>query len=431
MILFRRWTSVLIGSLVVLFYLFVSYGKPTVQRWPIICNTTNAEPAYCLKRYIDLSSVHPQMYGGTDAYVSVDHSTLFIIGIIFQDLSLFPSTFPLWCEFNTGEISAGGRDALDSHSHTFIRTCPIPALVQTKLDDLNYNVTVRFIQPYSNNATTLAKWYPICPHAFRCPPSQRSLTKPTFSSLTSSTYQYEVAICSLVNSPFRVLEWILFYQMMGIEHFFLYVQASQEEIAAIRKILELLIHDNYVTLIPWNPEEFMEPMRSSHWGARQTQANNHCLSKYGMLAKWIGILDRDEYIVPLGKYESLPQVLRALDDPSMIAIGFSNWFYGQGEIQKGELLIEERIYKERQISEPLRRKLFMKTDRTYMHSVHVLTSPFDHQRDMTTTKVANEYNEARMVHYKESHRHENDYVYDDHMLAYASELHRRQNKISV
>jgi hypothetical protein len=89
-------------------------------------------------------------------------------------------------------------------------------------------------------------------------------------------------------------EWVAFHRVVGVERFFLYDNASEDEHL---EALAPYIEDGSVTVHPW-------PVFPG-----QGSAYDHCIARHGDEARWIAFLDVDEFLFsPTGR--ALPEVLR-------------------------------------------------------------------------------------------------------------------------
>jgi Glycosyltransferase family 92 len=132
-------------------------------------------------------------------------------------------------------------------------------------------------------------------------------------------------------------EWIEFYLMMGVEHFIIYDNDSNDRLL---EILQCYIDDGIITYIPWPPKEVPPPIEArtkfEYWqdtwfrDSLETCLNNDwpihrqgpCQlaaftdairrTKNGV-SRWLGIWDVDEYIYPRQhcKYNTMADLLRA------------------------------------------------------------------------------------------------------------------------
>ena len=116
-------------------------------------------------------------------------------------------------------------------------------------------------------------------------------------------FKYQVSICLIFKNEAPYLkEWIEYHRLIGVDHFYLYNNNSEDN---FRDILEPYIANNIVTLVDF-PQQYA-----------QLAAYNDCYRKAKDESKWIGFIDTDEYINLidsnsikdfLHKYSSYPAV---------------------------------------------------------------------------------------------------------------------------
>lgn len=112
---------------------------------------------------------------------------------------------------------------------------------------------------------------------------------------SSKDYKYNVAICAIFKNEAKYfLEWIEYHRLIGVDHFYLYNNFSDDDYL---EILASYIEQGVVTLIDW-------PIKYG-----QKQAYDDCLNKYKNEAEWLGFIDLDEFINPL-KHDDIKRWLR-------------------------------------------------------------------------------------------------------------------------
>ncbi len=112
------------------------------------------------------------------------------------------------------------------------------------------------------------------------------------------TFQYELAVCAIFKNEGRFLqEWLTFHHGIGVNHFYLYNDASEDD---FQSVLQPWIARGLVTIIEWPTQA-------------QVPAYNHCVRTFRQQAKWIAFIDLDEFLFsPQG--QDLPQVLQEYAD---------------------------------------------------------------------------------------------------------------------
>jgi hypothetical protein len=96
--------------------------------------------------------------------------------------------------------------------------------------------------------------------------------------------QYTVSICAIFKNEAPYLkEWIIYHQIVGIKHFYLYNNNSTDN---FQEVLKPFLSEGLVTLIDW-------PLCPG-----QMPAYEDCVKRYSRETEWISFVDIDEFIVP-------------------------------------------------------------------------------------------------------------------------------------
>jgi hypothetical protein len=132
-------------------------------------------------------------------------------------------------------------------------------------------------------------------------------------------------------------EWVAFHRLLGVERFFLYDNASEDEHL---EALAPFIEDGSVTVHPW-------PVFPG-----QGSAYDHCLARHGDEVRRIAFLDVDEFLFsPTGR--PLPEVLR--DYEQYAGIGVSRaWMGTNGYETRPEGLLLANFSSRLHVPEPNR-----------------------------------------------------------------------------
>jgi hypothetical protein len=135
-------------------------------------------------------------------------------------------------------------------------------------------------------------------------------------------------------------EWIEFHHLLGVEHFYLYNNLSQDN---YKEVLKPYIDKRLVELIEW-------PYASNNvqeWDKIQVNAYNDALGRAKSKSKWLAILDSDEFLFPTTG-DSLVQFLAKFDKVSGVGGICVSWvMYGTSGVEKipeDKLLIETLVY---------------------------------------------------------------------------------------
>lgn len=141
--------------------------------------------------------------------------------------------------------------------------------------------------------------------------------------------KHYLAVCAIAKNEgpyFR--EWIEWHLSQGVEKFYIYDNESTDE---TRDVLEPYIQSGVV-------EYTYFPGRK-----RQLPAYDDCFERHRLDARWIAVIDLDEYLVPM-KDQSIPQFLRRMEGAAVVEV---NWLvYGSSGLkQKNDAPIMQRFRK--------------------------------------------------------------------------------------
>lgn len=96
--------------------------------------------------------------------------------------------------------------------------------------------------------------------------------------------KYNVSICAIFKNEAPYLkEWIEFNHIVGIDHFYLYNNNSNDDYLSV---LRPYVESGLVTLIDWPHSQ------------RQVECYQACIAEFALETKWLGFIDIDEFIVP-------------------------------------------------------------------------------------------------------------------------------------
>lgn len=110
---------------------------------------------------------------------------------------------------------------------------------------------------------------------------------------------YNVSVCSIFKNEAPYLkEWIEFNHIIGVDHFYLYNNNSDDD---YKSVLEPYLSSGLVTLYQWPKNQ------------AQMECYNDCIVKHKKDTKWLGFIDIDEFIVPI-EMNNIYDFLRPFDN---------------------------------------------------------------------------------------------------------------------
>lgn len=149
-------------------------------------------------------------------------------------------------------------------------------------------------------------------------------------------YKYPISVVAMFQNEAPYLkEWIEYHSLIGVKHFYLYSNHSDDN---YQEVLEPYIKKGIVELFEWNYENV-----NGKWLHNQYRAYEDCLERSQGKTAWLGVIDIDEFIVPV-KSPDLTSFLKQYDDEKEIGGIRVNWQLfgtsGVKKINKNTLMIE-------------------------------------------------------------------------------------------
>ncbi len=151
-------------------------------------------------------------------------------------------------------------------------------------------------------------------------------------------YQYTLCVCSIFkNEAPYMKEWIEYYKLLGVEHFRLYNNGSTDN---YRQVLDPYIENGDVTLVDW-PTDHSKLARKAGWvWFTQFPALTDAIFYFTGTAKWLAIIDLDEFIVPAHQ-DDLLSFLEEYESEAGVLINWQNFgTSGIWDIPPDKLMIE-------------------------------------------------------------------------------------------
>jgi hypothetical protein len=141
------------------------------------------------------------------------------------------------------------------------------------------------------------------------------------------------AVAIFQNEGRFIKEWIEFHRLVGVEHFWLYDNNSQDD---VKEILKPYIKAGIVELFDW-PETSKDIV---FWNRIQCVAYMDAIERASGKAEWLAILDVDEFLFS-PQNRSVPAILKRY--VGLGGVG-ANWVMfgtsGVERLQKGDLMTE-------------------------------------------------------------------------------------------
>ncbi len=142
---------------------------------------------------------------------------------------------------------------------------------------------------------------------------------------------YDLSIAAIFKNEGRFLkEWIEYHRMVGVEHFFLYNDSSQDD---YKEILEPYIAEGIAEIIEWPIPTIIDFI------LYQQRAYRDALKRSKGITQWLALIDIDEYLLP--SEEATVTECLAKHFPNASGV-FINWYhFGTGGVylKKGESLL--------------------------------------------------------------------------------------------
>jgi len=127
----------------------------------------------------------------------------------------------------------------------------------------------------------------------------------------------------------RLLEWVTYNKLIGVEHFYLYDNSgafSDDPANSLQPVADLFPDD--ITVIRW-PSQVCNnnPNNVDSVGERSSQyaAESSCRLRFGTHVDWMAQFDIDEYLVPMGNLTTIHPLLDKLEGEDKKIVSFGSW----------------------------------------------------------------------------------------------------------
>lgn len=132
--------------------------------------------------------------------------------------------------------------------------------------------------------------------------------------------KYNLSICAIFkNEAFFLKEWIEYHRLVGVDHFYLYDNGSND---CFMDVIQSYIKEGVVTLISW--PDFLNERAENHdemWAlSTQTAAyENAARIRAVNETKWLVFVDVNEFLIP-GEVNKLTDILEKYQDCAAVTI---------------------------------------------------------------------------------------------------------------
>lgn len=152
------------------------------------------------------------------------------------------------------------------------------------------------------------------------------LHPPLLAKQKGEKYTYEVAACLMFfNEAYYLKEWLEYHKLIGIEHFYLFDNGSTDN---YMDILEPYVRAGEVELYHY-PQRGENQQEHNHIQCHVIY--NQALELARGKAKWLAIIDADEFIYPV-REKSLPKILKRYKDAGGVYLDYL--FFGTSHVEK-------------------------------------------------------------------------------------------------
>lgn len=132
--------------------------------------------------------------------------------------------------------------------------------------------------------------------------------------------KYNLSICAIFkNEAYFLKEWIEYHRLVGVDHFYLYDNGSNDR---CMDILKSYIKEGIVTLIFW--PDFINERAENHdemWALSTQTAAYENAAKYRAVnqTKWLVFIDVNEFLIP-GKADKITDILEKYEECAAITM---------------------------------------------------------------------------------------------------------------
>jgi hypothetical protein len=237
-------------------------------------------------------------YGTSVTFIMVhptDVNTVLPSGHSAKPLS--SQSLSLWCFFDDGSVTpAYSYDSKYGNDRASLLDCPLSPFAADELWRYNRTLRVYLASTTGNDRNT--------------PIAKAHVSAPKRVSMPVNSSQLQLTLCTspLHDGADYLTQWIQFHFLVGFRKFAVYNTTDTRQ--RLGPVIDAINrkHPNLVDVIQWNFSSLgLKDVLSTRYF--QTEALHDCLIRYGDQSEWLGMLDLDEYIVPMAPYTSVAQYL--------------------------------------------------------------------------------------------------------------------------
>ena len=253
------------------------------------------------------SDKHLLVLSAAASRVRYGHSVTFMLvfpnitqNILLKDRRIdpmSPTRLLLWCIFEDGSTTIGYTHEFQLASESVsLVDCPISQYAAEQLWSF-----YRTIRVYVASLTDPNQRLPIFKALVSAP-------RPANIALGESRYQLTLCLSPVRDRNLYIPQWIEYHRMVGFRKFVIYNTTDSSK--NLQKILNAFEkkYPNLVDVVQWNFSSIglKDPRARRYF---QVEAAQDCLIRYGDQSEWLGMLDLDEYLVPLPPYQTITDYL--------------------------------------------------------------------------------------------------------------------------
>ncbi len=154
------------------------------------------------------------------------------------------------------------------------------------------------------------------------------------SSFSLKLFGYELAIISMFQNTAPYLkEWVEYHRMVGVDHFWLYNDASTDN---WEEVLAPYIQEGLVEVFYW-------PHSGGDWVPAQIGAFQDGMQRALGVARWAAPIDQDEFIVPMEDKTITECLSKHFSDAPAVYVNWRNFGTNHAYVNKGDPLLSHLV----------------------------------------------------------------------------------------